>query len=109
MMLRFSVFRRAFRTLPLLLSAFPAAHEAAWAQVPRRPELVPGGVQPQPQPVLPESMTLRIEGERITAEIRNTPLQKVLAEIAARTGVIFEVSTELNPLVSISLFRVGLQ
>jgi len=54
-------------------------------------------------------MAVRIEADQVTAEVRNAPLHKVLVEFASRAGVIFEVSTEFNPLVSISLFRVGLQ
>ena len=66
----------------------------------RRPRTAAGATQPDPAQV-PGSLTLRVEGAVVTAEIRATPLQRVLEEIAARTGVIFEVSSELNPPVSI--------
>lgn len=59
------------------------------------------------QPAVPEAMTIRVDGEWVTGEIRSTPLQRVLAEIAARTGVVFEVATSWNPQVSITLFKVG--
>ncbi len=74
----------------------------------RRPRTAAGATQPDPAQV-PGSLTLRVEGAVVTAEIRATPLQRVLEEIAARTGVIFEVSSELNPPVSISLYRADLQ
>lgn len=54
-------------------------------------------------------MTLRVEENRVSAEIRSTPLQAVLRELADWTGVVFEVATDLNPPVSISLFRTSLQ
>jgi hypothetical protein len=74
----------------------------------RRPRPAPGVTQPDTAQV-PASMTMRVEGAVVTAEIRATPLQRVLEEIAARTGVIFEVSSDLNPPVSISLYRAELQ
>lgn len=40
-----------------------------------------------------------VEG-KVTAEIRNAPLQSVLEELAARSGVVFEIQTQQNPLVS---------
>ena len=74
----------------------------------RRPRPAPGGAQPDTAQV-PASLTMRVEGTVVTAEIRATPLQRVLEEIAARTGVVFEVGSEVNPPVSISLYRVELQ
>ena len=68
----------------------------------RRPRPAPGGTQPD-TPQVPASLTMRVEGAVVTAEIRATPLQRVLEEIAARTGVVFEVGSEVNPPVSISL------
>jgi hypothetical protein len=64
---------------------------------------------PQPQPTGPAYMKIRVEGDEVTADIRNTPLQQVLAELAARTGVVFEIQSQENPPISISLYRVGLQ
>ena len=52
-----------------------------------RPREIPGAMIPAPsQPKGPSSMKLRVEEGFVTAEIRNTPLQKVLEEFAARTG-----------------------
>jgi len=63
----------------------------------------------QPQRITePPMMRMRLEGQELTAEIRVTPLQQVLAELAARTGIIFQIESQENPLVSISFFRVGL-
>jgi hypothetical protein len=75
-----------------------------------RPREIPGAMIPAPkQPTGPSSMKLRVEEGIVTAEIRNTPLQKVLEEFAARTGIVFEVQTQEDPPLSISLFRVGLR
>jgi hypothetical protein len=87
---------------------------AAYAQrgVPQRPipqRNFPGAAIPAPQPSGPSSMKLRVEDGVVTAEIRNTPLQTVLEEIAARTGVIFEVQTQEDPPMSLSLFRVEIK
>ncbi len=100
------------RTLPAFLALSVASLTAlgtAWAQVVRRPDIPPIGVSQQPQPRPQGTIMMRIEEDQVTAEIRNMPLRKVLEEIAARTGVIFEVSSELNPEVSVSLFRVSLK
>ena len=64
---------------------------------------------PQPQPAGPTYMKIRVEGNQVTADIRNTPLQQVLEEIAARTGVVFEIQSQENPPISINLYRVGLR
>jgi hypothetical protein len=75
-----------------------------------RPREIPGAMMPAPsQPAGPTSMRLRVEEGFVTAEIRNTPLQKVLEELAARTGVVFEVQTQEDPPLSLSLFRVELR
>ncbi len=73
------------------------------------PRGLPGAVTPDGQPAPLASMKLRVEEGVVTAEIRNTPLQRVLEEIAARTGIIFEVQTQEDPQISVSLFRVDLQ
>ncbi len=51
---------------------------------------------------------MRAEGDRITADITDCPLQKALKELADRTGVIFEVRSQDNPLVSVHLYEVSL-
>lgn len=52
-------------------------------------------------------MKIRVEDNQVTAEIRNTPLQVVLEELANRTGVVFEIQSQENPPISISLYRVS--
>jgi hypothetical protein len=54
----------------------------------------------------PASMKLRFENQELVGEIRNTPLQQVLQEIAAWTGVVFEIPTPEDPAVSIAFFHV---
>jgi hypothetical protein len=54
-------------------------------------------------------MKMRVEEGRITADITDTPLQGVLKELAERTGVIFEVRSQENPLVSIHLRDAALR
>jgi hypothetical protein len=51
---------------------------------------------------------MRVDDGRVTATITNSPLQKVLQELAERTGVIFEVRSEDNPLVSVNLQKVSI-
>jgi hypothetical protein len=68
----------------------------------------------QPAPGVQQStkkavLTMRVDEEWITATIVDSPLQNVLAELAARTGVVFEVRSHENPLVSVHLNRVSLQ
>jgi hypothetical protein len=52
---------------------------------------------------------MRVDQDTITANIQNSPLQRVLGELAERTGIIFEVRREDNPRVSVHLYGVTLQ
>ncbi len=52
---------------------------------------------------------MRVDDDRIHADIRNAPLPRVLEELAARSGVIFEVGTQDTAEVSLSLRGVKLQ
>ncbi len=63
------------------------------------PPLNPNAQQAQKAVVL----KMRMEGGKITADIVDAPLQDVLKEFAARTGIIFEVRSQDNPLVSVHL------
>jgi HEAT repeat protein len=54
-------------------------------------------------------MHMRVDEGTVTAEIANSPLQSVLQELAERTGIVFEVRSQENPLVSIYLYHVSLQ
>jgi hypothetical protein len=57
----------------------------------------------------PTTVKIRLEGTDLVGEIRNAPLQQVLEELAAWTGVVFEIESQENPPVSISFFRVSLE
>jgi len=72
--------------------------------MPNRP-----GLPPINQPSDPASMKMRLEGQDITAEIRNTPLQQVLDELAAWSGIVFEIESQENPMVSVNFYRVPIQ
>jgi len=60
-------------------------------------------------PTVPASMWMRLEDQNLTAEIRATPLQQVLQELAARSGIMFEMDSQENTLVSVNFYRVSLQ
>jgi hypothetical protein len=66
--------------------------------------------KPRPvKPVLPAYMKIRVESGNVTAQIQNTPLPQVLEELAARSGVVFELGTNDETSVSVSFYNVGLQ
>lgn len=54
-------------------------------------------------------MKMRLENQDLTAEIRNTPLQQVLEELAAWSGIVFEIGSEENPRISVNFYRVSVQ
>ena len=62
-----------------------------------------------PQTQKPVMLNMHMEEYRITADIADCPLQTALLELAERTGIIFEVRGQENPLVSVHLNRVPLQ
>ncbi len=86
----------------------PAIGNEAGAQVVRR-RATPVPRQAQPQPAGPILLRVRVDGDRVHADIRNAPLPRVLEEVAARSGVIFEVGTHDAVEVSLSLRSVRLQ
>jgi hypothetical protein len=75
------------------------------------PQRIPSrATAPQPQPgQQPAVQSIRVEEGKVTATITDSPLQNVLRELAERTGIIFEVRSQENPLVSVHLQRVDLQ
>ena len=76
-------------------------------RIPRMPpEIPPQGQQQQPNPA---AMKMRVVDGKVIAEITGTPLQTVLQELAERTGIIFEIRTQDNPLVTLRLDQVPLQ
>jgi hypothetical protein len=71
------------------------------------PEMAaPAGQQQSPNP---GAMKMRVVDGTVIAEITSTPLQTVLLELAERTGIIFEIRTQENPLVTLRLDKVPLQ
>jgi hypothetical protein len=82
------------------------------AQGLKRPTPTPFPRAPQAQEQnlsnLPQHMKIRYEEDLVTGEIRNVPIQKVMDELAARTGVVFEVCAQNEALISVSLYRVSL-
>jgi len=94
--------------LVLLIGGFCCPPAALCAQVVRRtPGAIPGRVQPADAgPVL---LRIRVEDDFVVADIRNAPLHRVLEELAARTGIVFEVGMQDATVVSVSLPRVGIQ
>ncbi len=85
---------------------------AASAQAVRTLQTPSGGVTRKvvpPPPPAPAYMRIRMEGDLVSAEIVSTPLSVVLAEIAARTGIVFELATQDSTLVSVSFYKATLQ
>jgi len=54
-------------------------------------------------------MRMLLDGGGLNAQIRATPLQQVLEELAARTGVVFEIESQENPKISIFFNRMSIQ
>jgi|WetSurMetagenome_2_1015567.scaffolds.fasta_scaffold61386_3 hypothetical protein len=69
----------------------------------------PAQIQTQNQNIVPLSLRMQIKDGRVNAAVRSAPLQRVLEELAARSGVVFQVQSQDNPLVSITLQEVSLQ
>jgi hypothetical protein len=59
-------------------------------------------------PAAPAFVKIRYEDGLVTAQLKEAPLPRVLDELAARTGVIFEVGVHDITPVTLSLYRVGL-
>jgi len=73
-----------------------------------RPLQFPAPMAEPPQNDRPAVLKMRLEEGRVTAEITDCPMQNALKELAERTGVIFEVRSQQNPLVSVHLNHVPL-
>lgn len=67
------------------------------------------GPYTQGQAAGPSYLKVRVEDGLVTAEMRNASLQSVLEELAARTGLVFELSTFENEPVTVRLQRVPLR
>jgi hypothetical protein len=99
--------RRPLRLGGLLLTGMMMFALNSFGQVVRPPGRTPMIVQP-PRADQPAAMKLRIQGQDVVAQIRNTPLQDVLSELAAWSGVVFEIDAQENPPISIDFFSVPL-
>jgi len=94
--------RYAFFLLLTLFSQVPSLQAQSRQSPFRRPV-------PQPQPTQPGSMRLRVQQDLVVADVRFMPLQNVLEELAAWAGVVFEVESQENPVISIRLDGVPLE
>ncbi len=101
------MFRRACSiAFCMILLGMPALCQTVQAQRPWNSRTqVPQPNQP-PRPII---LKMHVEEDRVTADIVDCPLQKALQELADRTGIIFEVRTQDNPLVSVHLQRIPLE
>jgi hypothetical protein len=97
---RWTAFGLVFLLTIILCSNAPAQRSVRSNRPP-----VPGQM-PESKPSL---LSIRVDANRITAHISDCPLQNVLQDLADRTGVIFEVRSHDNPLVSVHLDRISLQ
>ncbi len=106
--MKFLSFRFFTRLSPLILLCTVCAVLPSLASQ-GRPLMPPRPVPGMPAPSLPPEMRVRVEEGYVTAQIQATPIQQVLTELAARTGVIFEVPAQENDPISISFFKVPLR
>jgi hypothetical protein len=93
--------------LPLLFVSLQPFSETLAAQ--GRSGQRPAPKTRQVKPALPAFMKIRVESGNVTAQIQNTPLPRVLEELAARSGIVFELGTHDETSVSVSFYNVGLQ
>jgi len=87
----------AFPILIFVACAVFLTSESAPAQVQR---VVTQRTATAPKSTAPAFIKIRVVDGRVSAEIRNAPLQDVLEELAARSGIVFEIQTQQNPVVS---------
>jgi hypothetical protein len=72
-------------------------------------EAAPAGALALYQAPVTPLMKIRVEEDHVSADIRDALLHSVLEELAAQSGVVFEIPVQVNPPVSVSLYRVPLQ
>lgn len=100
-----SVYHRSI-VFSLVLLSIPVLYSNALAQ--RSPRTARFSKLNPKQKELPALLSIRVEQDKITADISNCHLQDVLRDLADRTGTIFEVRSHDNPLVSVHLSQVSL-
>jgi hypothetical protein len=98
---------RAFRLLRFGMLVLFTAIPAQGSPFQRTPFQSPGPEMQAGQK--PKVLTIRLEDGKISADIVDATLQDVLKELAARTGIIFEVRSQENPLVSLHLKKILIQ
>jgi len=90
----------------LLGAAIPAGSTLPPGTAVGAPQVVQMG-QPRPNPAaLPSLLKLRVDSGRVTGEVQNVPIQQVIEELAARTGIVFEVPAQENDPVTITFYKV---
>jgi hypothetical protein len=84
---------------------------ATFGQNQRPPNSRPASAQNQVnnQASIPLLLRMQIKDGKVNASVRAAPLQKVLEELAARSGIVFQIQSQDNPLVSIVLQEISLQ
>jgi acylphosphatase len=93
----------------LLVFAISACSSLLFSAARGMPQLPPRA-QPNPNPAAtPGVMKMRVDEGRVTGEIQAVPIQQVLEELAARTGIVFEVPAQENDPVSITFYKVTVQ
>ncbi len=102
-----------FRLFVLAILAGAAQQGFGQGRGPQRPPFGPmrPGMQPNlpPGPEEPPVMKMRLENQDLTAQIRNTPLQQVLEELAAWSGIVFEIGSDENPKVWVNFYRTSVE
>ncbi len=97
---------RAFLSLALIAALIPCGVSA---QVVRQQNPF-SGARPAPAPPgAPAFMKILVDEDSVTAQIVSTPLPAVLQELAARTGVVFELPMQEATPVTLSLYKVTLK
>jgi hypothetical protein len=104
MISRCSSRRRRCLVIFLLIGTMFAAQQS-FGQVIRQPQRGMVGMPNRSNE--PAAMRLRLEGLDVVAQISNMPLQDVLAELAAWSGIVFEIESMENPTVSMTFYRPG--
>lgn len=61
--------------------------------------------KPEPVPAV-FKMRIRFDDGLVTAELQSAPIQVALAELAARTGIVFEISHHDTTPITVSLYKV---
>jgi hypothetical protein len=102
---RISIGTRPIAGCTILLGMLALCASLPAQRIPARGFPVPVPNQPQKPAVL----KMHVEGDWVTADITDCPMQKALQELADRTGIIFEVRSQDDPLISVHLYRVSLQ